>query len=49
LRGGEPEKSEYVLESLEITHEFTRQSQKELVGEMAPLIKKRNTLKDKVG
>lgn len=43
------EKSKSSLESLEITHEFTRQSQNEPgEEEMVPLTKKRNTLKDKV-
>ncbi|XP_061342175.1 uncharacterized protein LOC133288435 isoform X2 [Gastrolobium bilobum] len=43
------EKRKSTVESLEITHEFNRLSQDENVGEeMVPLMKKRNTLKDKV-
>ncbi|XP_020214963.1 uncharacterized protein LOC109798934 isoform X2 [Cajanus cajan] len=43
------EKSKSIVENIEITHEFTRQSQEELAGqEIVPLVKKRNTLKDKV-
>lgn len=43
------EKSKSVVQNVEITHEFTRQSQDELAGEeIVPLMKKRNTLKDMV-
>lgn len=43
------EKSKSSVESVVVTHEFMRQSQNEIVGEeMVPLVKKRNTLKDKV-
>ncbi|WVZ03370.1 hypothetical protein V8G54_024176 [Vigna mungo] len=45
----EKEKSKHIVENAKITHEFTRQSQDELGGEeRVPLMKKRNTLKDKV-
>ncbi|RDY07435.1 hypothetical protein CR513_08461, partial [Mucuna pruriens] len=45
----EKEKSKSIVENVEITHQFTRQSQDELAGEeIVPLMKKRNTLKDKV-
>ncbi|TKY67699.1 hypothetical protein E2542_SST10594 [Spatholobus suberectus] len=43
------ERSKSIVENVEITHEFTRPSQDELAGEeIVPLMKKRNTLKDKV-
>lgn len=43
------EKRKSVVENVEITHEFTRQSQDEVAREeIVPLVKKRNTLKDKV-
>ncbi|XP_028188284.1 uncharacterized protein LOC114374792 [Glycine soja] len=45
----EKEKIKSVVENAKITHEFSRQSQDKLAGEeMVPLMKKRNTLKDKV-
>lgn len=45
----EKEKSKYIVENAKITHEWTRQSQDEFGGEeRVPLMKKRNTLKDKV-
>ncbi|CAJ1933773.1 unnamed protein product [Sphenostylis stenocarpa] len=43
------EKNKSIVENAKITHDFTWQSQDELAGEeMVPLMKKRNTLKDKV-
>ncbi|KAK7264158.1 hypothetical protein RJT34_31762 [Clitoria ternatea] len=43
------EKSKSIVENVEITHEITRKSQDEPTGgEIVPLMKKRNTLKDKV-
>ncbi|KHN05420.1 uncharacterized protein LOC114378252 isoform X1 [Glycine soja] len=45
----EKEKSKSIVKNVEITHEFTRQSQDKLAGEeIVPLTKKRNTFKDKV-
>ncbi|KAK7404362.1 hypothetical protein VNO78_05203 [Psophocarpus tetragonolobus] len=44
----EEEKSKSIVENVEITREFTGQSQDELAGEVVPFIKKRKTLKDKV-
>ncbi|KAL2329100.1 hypothetical protein Fmac_022527 [Flemingia macrophylla] len=45
----EKEKSKSIVENIEIAHEFTRQSSDELARqEIVPLMKKRNTLKDKV-